>query len=283
MSPYLKHITIILLIFILNNCTAQSTFGLVQYSVINGAGLKLNKKEDIKFGINLTKPESNDSGDTYIDFQMGYSPFKYIGVQAGHYRFNTIVRNRESSKVRLSNLSIGTYCPVDLTKVIDALPYYPRIFPDSLLFEFYGGAMLGKTVNKDSHENTPEDFHVSNLRMQNYFIRGGWTYHLWRLSFNSNYKWGYLNFYKGVYDYAQGSTSVFSRFNQIKADNDAYYTEVTHQLSYHGKEIQIHIGLSNLNLHEPSNIRFKETIWFGGLTFDIQAILNHNKNYNTQH
>jgi len=282
MPLFFKSITIFLLISILYSCSTQPTNRLVQYSATNGAGLKLDKKNDIKFSVNSMKPASVDSNDTYIDFQIGYSPIKYLGLQAEHYRFNTIIRDRESSQLRLTNLSSGAYCPIDMTNVIELLPYYPRLFPDSLLLEFYGGVSLGKAVNQDSHRNTPEDFHVADFRMRNYFFRGGWRYYLWRFSFNSNYKWGTLNVHKGVYDYARGSTSVFSSFNRIKEDNDATYAEATHQLSYNGKEIQIHIGMSSLKVNDPSNIRFKDTVWYGGLTFDIQAILNHNKNYNAQ-
>ena len=279
MLPYFKHVTLLLLIFISSPCIAQTHNRLVQHSVTNSAGLKLNKNKNLKFGINTTKPGYKDEIDTYIDFQLGYSPFKYVGVQAGHYRFNSVIQNQESSKVRLHNLSIGTYVPIDLTNVINAVPYYPRIFPDSLLLELYGGTLLGKAISRNSNNATPEDFHVSTLRMQNYFLRVGWTYHLWKLSFNSNYMWGYLNYYKGVYDYARGGSLVFDYFNQIKADNDASYYEVTHQLSFNGKEMQFHFGMSRIDIKEPSNIRFKEEIWFAGLTFDIQAILNHNKNY----
>lgn len=283
MPPYLKYITIFLLILLACPSSAQSSYGLLQNSATNGAGLKLEKKNDLNFSINSMKPSFDHSHDTYTDFQIGYSPLKYLGIQAGYYRFHSIIRNRESSKLGVTNLSVGTYIPIDFTNVIETISYYPRIFPDSLLLEFYGGFSLGKVINKDSHNDTPEHFHVADLRMYNHFVRLGLSYYLSKFSYNANYKWGYINFYKGEYDVARGFTQVFGSFNSIKADNDAEYTEITHQLSYHGKEIQIHVGLSNLEVSEPSNIRFKDFIWFGGLTFDIHAILNHNKNYNAQH
>ena len=262
----LKLLTLFSFLWFLQSCTQSAN--LLPYSPQEGQGVKLTNRNDLKFVTNANNPQFGQDNDTYLDLQVGYSPIKHIGIQAGHYFYRTAESNRLSNKFSINNLAIGGYYNI---------PFANEKKLSNILLELYGNYSFAKNKNKHKPLLFPQVLHQSDLNYEKYFLRGNFHFlfnNKFGLGLGTNV--GQIKFLNGTYEVGSGDSPLLTQFQIISENNKGNLREYSARFSYHFKNLHLHLGgstskVTNIDFSRKiANISFGFTVDLGGMHQSIQ-------------
>ena len=261
-----KVFIIAILLFLLQSCS-QST-RLRSDPPNEGHGLKLDHKNDLKLATNASNPHFAQEKDTYLDVQMGYSPIKHIGIQAGHYFFRSAQSSQLKSEFEMNNISIGVYHNFDFS-VKDS---EKKRDLSSILLEVYGDFSSGSNTNKFKPLSTPQRIHNSNYEFQKQFIRSNCHFQFKEklaISFGANI--GQINYLEGTYNIGNGGSNLLTHFRKISDEPKRNFKEYVIRCTYQLKSLHLQSGFSTEKLSDFNDSQHFRLFYFG-FTLDLDGM-----------
>jgi len=262
-----KLLTLISLLYFLQSC--NQSLQPLHYSPNEGNGVTLSHHKDFKLATNGSFSNFDQTKDTYLDAQMGYSPLKHLGFQVGYFFYKTPQPLDTKSDYKSCNIGIGGYHKFCISNQNSV----NKNRMENILLEFYGNASFGKNENRHSVSSLYNpSLHYSNVKSRKYYLRGNCHIQFENklgLSFGTHI--GHINYIRGTYSSGRGDTPLINHFRNISDDNQGNFREYTFRVSYKLENFKLHLGVSNSKFWKINPIHHAENYYFG-CTIDLDGI-----------
>ena len=226
---------------------------------------KLSKEKDLKLDIS----RSDENQQFPMNFKLGYSPIKHLGILANHYNSGgsqrlTFANASKKWKYQMTDLGVGTYFLLQNEKQKKLTNKNPN-FPVGVLFDIYAGYGLGK--NKNNYIEGGND----ELNVQKIYLQAGVHFHHQLLGISLINRLSNVNFTKGKFT-GQANLTQINGFSYIVDNNKFTNFETAVKISFGTERVQFYTGLISSNLQEEVAFPFRKSKGYMGLLVNLNAI-----------
>lgn len=227
------------------------------YATDEGNLLALQESQDLKVSAGYT-PHLNSLPGNNMNFQLGYSPIKHLGIQSNFFRQRNAFDGFEGEKKNVYQYhysgAVGGYFfkpAKELVKDEEGNEEYKTIVATNgkgLLFDGYIGYSRGNIKNYYFQETG-----IVNLDYQKFYLQGGVHIFLDRIAASFTLRYANLDYLDGT-AFGKLTPAQLDKINIIEANNSFNLLESSLQISYGKPTAPVRVFMTISGLYDFGDV-----------------------------